>query len=67
MSLSRKENIARQEALADELAKIQDQIENPQTEEECDPSYRDVVLLPQRDEYQRELDKLQEDLNDNRD
>ena len=63
MELSRKENIAKQEELADELAKIQDQLENPQTEEECDPNYRDVVLLPQRDAYQRELAKLQGELD----
>lgn len=67
MMLSRKENLARQAEIADELAKIQEQIENPQTEEECDPSYREVVLLPQRDEYQRELDKLQWALNNTHD
>lgn len=33
MKLNRKESIARQEKIADELAKIQDQLENPQTQE----------------------------------
>ncbi|AYN25555.1 hypothetical protein D8682_00295 (plasmid) [Buttiauxella sp. 3AFRM03] len=60
--MNRAENIAKQEELADALADMQERLENPQTEEDSDPDYREVILLPQRDHYIRQIQQLQDDL-----
>lgn len=64
MPLTRSENIARQEQIADQLAELQDRIENPQTEEELDENYRDAILITKRQLLFMELERIQQEYNE---
>ncbi|MDZ7320079.1 hypothetical protein N4G41_00310 [Kosakonia sacchari] len=64
MRLTRGENIARQEQIADQLAELQDRIENPQTEEELDENYRDAILITKRQLLFMELERIQKELRE---
>lgn len=64
MPLTRYENIARQEQIADQLAELQDRIENPQTEEELDENYRDAILITKRQLLFMELERIQQEYNE---
>lgn len=63
MNMSREQNIKRQAQITDELNEIQNKLENPQTPEERDPNYRNVVLMTQQDALLRELKRLLNEMN----